>query len=210
MRALVLLGSDPNGTNAAPVLRKGSGGEEVKRLQAYLGIDIDGDFGKDTRAAVMRFQEANGLDVDGVIGPDTRAALAGSGRSSAAVELKNEAANKDPVPSPSPDGSTFVPKYKATAYSKSVVDKFGVGSPEFDSAWTELAQGNNKAYGGLTGGIARNAGARNSKGELSAAELGRIIQDYKKAKVGTHFRSSPKAQKGIRNRIARERAMFDA
>ena len=53
-----------------------------KRLTA-LGFDtggIDGEFGKQTDAAVRAFQKAKGLTVDGVAGADTMAALKG-GRS---------------------------------------------------------------------------------------------------------------------------------
>ena len=36
---------------------------------------IDGDFGKDTLAAVKAFQQDRGLKVDGIVGPKTWAAL---------------------------------------------------------------------------------------------------------------------------------------
>jgi len=57
-------------------LRRGSRGEEVKLLQTLLGnLDVDGIFGKKTKAAVMAFQSASGLKVDGIVGPKTWAAL---------------------------------------------------------------------------------------------------------------------------------------
>lgn len=61
---------------ALPVLRKGSKGEAVARLQTLLGITSDGDFGPQTDAAVRAFQTKKGLLVDGVVGPKTWAALA--------------------------------------------------------------------------------------------------------------------------------------
>jgi peptidoglycan hydrolase-like protein with peptidoglycan-binding domain len=50
-----------------------------KRLTA-LGFDtggIDGEFGKQTEAAMLAFQKAKGLTVDGVAGAGTMAALKG-------------------------------------------------------------------------------------------------------------------------------------
>jgi Putative peptidoglycan binding domain/D-alanyl-D-alanine carboxypeptidase len=50
---------------------------EVEEIQQALNLvlamdmDVDGIFGKDTRAGVMEFQRMKGLLVDGVVGPDT-------------------------------------------------------------------------------------------------------------------------------------------
>ena len=65
------------------MLKKGSTGSDVKTMQIMLiacgyscGPDgADGDFGKNTLAAVIAFQRANGLDTDGIYGPLTSAAL---------------------------------------------------------------------------------------------------------------------------------------
>ncbi len=53
------------------ILRKGSKGSEVKLLQEYLGIDIDGYFGSITERSVMDYQDKNGLVVDGIVGANT-------------------------------------------------------------------------------------------------------------------------------------------
>ena len=65
------------------VLREGDHGAEVELMQARLHAlgymrkgEIDGDFGKITKGAVLCFQLENGLDPDGVCGPATQAALA--------------------------------------------------------------------------------------------------------------------------------------
>lgn len=57
------------------VLKKGSKGEWVERVQKALQIHVDGDFGPQTEAAVTAFQEANGLTRDGIVGRNTYRAL---------------------------------------------------------------------------------------------------------------------------------------
>lgn len=52
-------------------LKRGSKGEDVKKLQKLLGITADGDFGPKTEAAVKEFQKKNGLVADGIVGPKT-------------------------------------------------------------------------------------------------------------------------------------------
>jgi putative chitinase len=59
------------------VLRKGSKGDLVKKLQAALGIGADGDFGQGTENALKKWQDRNGLTADGVAGPKTLAKLLG-------------------------------------------------------------------------------------------------------------------------------------
>lgn len=67
-----------------PMLRRGSKGPDVERLQRQLaaaGFDpggSDGIFGAKTEAAVRAFQSARGLSADGIVGPKTWAALAGT------------------------------------------------------------------------------------------------------------------------------------
>lgn len=62
-------------------LRNGAEGEQVKTLQILLNaklgkklkkaLTIDGDFGKNTLAAVEQYQKLNGLAVDGWVGKNT-------------------------------------------------------------------------------------------------------------------------------------------
>jgi putative chitinase len=59
------------------VLKKGSTGEAVKRMQAELGLEADGSFGPATETAVKKWQAANGLAADGIVGPKTLAKLLG-------------------------------------------------------------------------------------------------------------------------------------
>jgi putative chitinase len=59
------------------VLRRGSKGDMVKKMQAKLGLTADGDFGPGTEAALKKWQTANGLTADGVAGPKTVTKLLG-------------------------------------------------------------------------------------------------------------------------------------
>jgi putative chitinase len=53
------------------LLRVGSTGDEVKKLQELLGVDVIGKFGPKTEAAVKGWQSANGLTADGIVGDAT-------------------------------------------------------------------------------------------------------------------------------------------
>ena len=62
-------------------LKKGSKGEDVKRLQLCLnkvfgaGLKVDGSFGPATESALKSFQRRHGLEADGSYGPKTRAKM---------------------------------------------------------------------------------------------------------------------------------------
>ena len=53
------------------ILKVGSKGEDVKKLQAKLGLGADGVFGSGTEAAVKKWQVSNGLTADGIVGEGT-------------------------------------------------------------------------------------------------------------------------------------------
>ena len=63
---------------AAPVLLKvGSRGSEVIKVQEALNLNADGVYGLMTKEAVMYWQRKNELTEDGIVGPKTYAALIG-------------------------------------------------------------------------------------------------------------------------------------
>lgn len=74
---------EPVKDDTLPTIKKGSRGEYVQLLQtklAMLGYNlgsygVDGDFGKDTDAAVKKFQTDSGMTADGIVGPKTWEAL---------------------------------------------------------------------------------------------------------------------------------------
>jgi putative chitinase len=57
------------------LLKKGSSGEDVKKLQVKLGVNPTGNFGDITESTVKSWQKANGLKDDGVVGDITWAKL---------------------------------------------------------------------------------------------------------------------------------------
>ncbi|HTD89216.1 MAG TPA: peptidoglycan-binding protein, partial [Burkholderiales bacterium] len=74
IEGLMLGGASP--ATARPVLRRGSKGDAVVKLQMALQklgfmLAIDGDFGAGTEVAVARFQRDQRLDIDGIVGPGT-------------------------------------------------------------------------------------------------------------------------------------------
>ena len=62
-------------SNLTQNLSIGSKGEDVKKVQTFLGITADGDFGPNTNAAVREYQSENGLTVDGIVGQQTWASM---------------------------------------------------------------------------------------------------------------------------------------
>jgi len=68
----------------ADVLKEGSKGEAVKKLQSelkkkgYFTADVTGHFGSLTETAVKKFQAENKLKVDGIVGAGTSKALFGT------------------------------------------------------------------------------------------------------------------------------------
>ena len=60
------------------LLKLGSEGEDVKKLQVKLGIEAIGKFGPKTDAAVKAWQSAHGLTADGIVGDGTWGKLFGT------------------------------------------------------------------------------------------------------------------------------------
>jgi len=73
------------------LLKLGSEGEDVKKLQIKLGVDPIGKFGPKTDTAVKDWQSKNGLTPDGIVGPSTWAKLMGEGVAPAPVVITEPA-----------------------------------------------------------------------------------------------------------------------
>ena len=67
------------------LLKVGSKGEDVKKLQEKLGLSADGSFGPGTEKAVKEWQAANGLTADGLVGDGTWSKMFAGGAPSQTV-----------------------------------------------------------------------------------------------------------------------------
>jgi len=67
------------------ILKVGSEGADVKKLQEKLGVEAIGKFGPKTEAAVKAWQKANGLKEDGIVGDATWSKLFGESKPVAKV-----------------------------------------------------------------------------------------------------------------------------
>jgi len=78
------------------LLKVGSKGEDVKKLQSFLGLGADGSFGPGTEKAVKGWQSANGLTADGLVGDGTWAKMFPTGAPSPATPAP--AVSSAPIP----------------------------------------------------------------------------------------------------------------
>jgi putative chitinase len=69
------------------LLKNGSTGEDVKKLQQFLKITSDGSFGLGTENAVKSWQTANGLTPDGIVGDNTWNKMFGSTTTQSTVAI---------------------------------------------------------------------------------------------------------------------------
>jgi putative chitinase len=73
------------------LLKLGSEGEDVKKLQIKLGVDPIGKFGPKTESAVKVWQSSNGLTADGIVGDGTWGKLFTEGTVSAPTVITEPA-----------------------------------------------------------------------------------------------------------------------
>ena len=69
------------------LLKIGSKGDDVKKLQEKLGITADGSFGPGTESKVKEWQSSNGLAADGIVGDTTWSKLFGSSQTTQPVSI---------------------------------------------------------------------------------------------------------------------------
>ena len=110
------------------LLKLGSEGEDVKKLQIKLGVDPIGKFGPKTDAAVRAWQTANGLTADGIVGDGTWSKMFNEGTVSAPTVIT------EPAPAPSVCGLRLeklkghIPD-NVIAQIPDTAAKFGINTP---------------------------------------------------------------------------------
>ena len=117
------------GLNELVLLRVGTRGDTVRKLQEALGIDADGKFGPATEKAVKAFQMANGLDVDGLAGPETLAKI------DAFTEFTAETVSRAAV---QPDEEQFESEPMPELEGTKVIAGSVVPVPETKSVWSRV------------------------------------------------------------------------
>jgi len=164
---------------AAPLLKVGSRGTEVSRLQQQLkGLGyytypkITGYYGTITRDAVIRFQKSKGLDADGIAGPKTFTALgkvsSGGGSSSKSSLLKRGmkgSAVKD-----------LQQKLKDKGYYQSSVD--GIFGPKTEKAVKSFQKAVGITVDGIAGPVtlAKLNGSSSSRGSSTSSSKSSLLK----------------------------------
>ena len=70
-------------------IKLGSKGDDVKLLQKYLGVTVDGNFGPITDRKVREWQKANDLLPDGIIGPKSWSIILGETSNKNGIGISN-------------------------------------------------------------------------------------------------------------------------
>lgn len=101
------------------LLKKGSKGENVRKVQKALNIDADGIFGPNTEKAVIAYQKSVGLKpVDGIVGPQTWAKLFGDEKPQEEINITKGYINTHISHSPGRPLKYIVIHYTAGSTSK--------------------------------------------------------------------------------------------
>lgn len=130
-------------------LKKGSTGSDVKTLQELLNqlaivtpaLEVDGDFGSKTEAAVKAFQKKAGIKQDGIYGDETHKALMGA--------VADDDAGKA-AQSTSPDQPATEPVETATETSSPVTTAPSKVVIVCSSGTVNIRKGNSTAFSRIT------------------------------------------------------------
>ena len=135
--------------NNQPLLKNGSRGDDVKKLQQSLidaGYDVgktgaDGIYGPNTIAAVKQYQQRNGLAVDGIAGPKTMSSLNSNG------SVQPTAVSNKPVYTAAPvDGdAATTPKEEKPAQGEPAPTTGAEPPPAFNYTQSDVVTAANKA-----------------------------------------------------------------
>lgn len=110
------------------VLKQGSKGEEVKKLQSKLGLAADGVFGAGTATAVKKWQTANGLTADGIVGPATLEKMGITSSTPVVNVIKEDVVIPKGGPIDLSKLKGHIPE-NVIAQIPMVIEKFGINTP---------------------------------------------------------------------------------
>lgn len=108
------------------ILKLGSKGEEVKKLQLKLGVDPVGNFGPKTEEAVKKWQKLNGLTPDGIVGDLTWKKLFSESVTPKTILTEPVSTNISGLKLEKLVG--YIPQHVLNQIP-SVVEKFGINTP---------------------------------------------------------------------------------
>lgn len=113
------------------ILKVGSKGEDVKKLQAKLGLGADGVFGPGTEKAVKKWQIDHDLAADGIVGDSTWAKMFNN----SVITEDKVIAPSAPVSAPTPNSNFKLDKLKGHIPDSVITQipdtaaKFGITTP---------------------------------------------------------------------------------
>lgn len=157
------------------MLKKGSTGEEVRKLQSFLSTSgfltsaIDGIFGGDTEEAVVKFQKSKKLIKDGIVG------------SSTAFEINTEIEKLGLVKLSVPQSQKIVESSKKLRWIKCPADVFpGRGGYSSLTLRADTAKAYKELYDDVSslGGIVTTAGGKRSLRSKSSPSRSRKSMHY--------------------------------
>ncbi len=128
---------------AYSTIRYGSSGDDVEKLQGKLkaagyNLEVDGQFGSKTLAAVKDYQQKNGLTVDGIVGTNTWGSLTGGTTTKTPTSQSTSKKTTTPDANSSNNQRPTYKKSDALTAAEKQLAEFEAQKPaEFSSQYTE-------------------------------------------------------------------------
>ncbi len=138
------------------MVQYGMRGKAVGELQQALvdhgyELDVDGDFGDATDAALRDFQASNELDVDGIAGPETWAALEAEDEEEDEEDGEEDEDEGRPLLARGATGPAVRALQEALVELEWEIDVDGTFGPATDQAVRELQEQNGLDIDGIVG-----------------------------------------------------------
>lgn len=120
----------------------GSSGSDVKKLQEKLNsagykLEVDGQFGSKTQAAVKDYQQKNGLSVDGIVGTNTWGSLNGGSAKNTVSQSTSTKTSNTTKKTTADSRPTYKQSDALTAAQKQLAEFETQKPAEYSSQYTE-------------------------------------------------------------------------